>query len=177
MEEAAVDVRLELIDGAVYAMGRASPWHAVMTAGIVGRLRDQVRSPCRLAAESIAVGIHADDASYVHPDVTLLCGPSEYHKEDATVVLNPRAVFEVLSPGTSGRDWNDKLPKYKSMSSVQAIVYIDHAQRRVVAYFRTDEGWEEITRTSGVLKLRHLDASLDVDSMYNEAAYDAGGPD
>ena len=176
MEGAAVDVRLELIDGVIYAMGRASPWHAVMTAALVGGLRAQMQSPCRVAVESIAIAIHTDDASYVHPDVTILCGPSEYHPDDSTVVLNPRVVFEVLSPSTAARDWNDKLPKYKSMVSVRVIAYIDYAQRRIVAYFKTEEGWEEVVRTSGTLELRHLNASLDIDALYDEAAHDVGGP-
>jgi len=166
---------MELIDGAIYAMGRGTPWHAVMTSAVVGTLRSQLRRPCRAASESIAVGIDEDDATYVHPDVTVLCGPLDRHPDEPTVVMNARAVFEVLSKGTAVRDLNVKLPKYKLIPSIDTIVYVDHTQRLVTAWLRTADGWEQIERRDGELLLRTLEVTLDVTALYDEAAED-GGP-
>lgn len=173
IEEGQPELRVELIDGAVYGRGRGTPWHAMMTAALAGTLRTQLRRPCRAAAESIAVGITEDESTYVHPDVAVVCGPLERHPEEPTVVMNPRAVFEVLSKGTAMRDLDTKLPKYKAIPSVDTIVYVDHAQRRFTAWLRTEQGWEQVERGEGELHLRKLDVTLDVGALYDEVAEDA----
>lgn len=176
MAEAAPEVRLELVDGVIVAASRrATPWHAVMTGAIGGWLRGHVERPCRVAAESLAVGIAPDDPTYVHPDVALLCGPNEVHPEDETVVMNPRVVVEVLSPSTERRDWDDKLPKYKRIPSLHTILYVAHARRQVTAFLRTKDGWLEVVRETGSLRLPALGAELPVDDLYDEGL-DDGGP-
>jgi Uma2 family endonuclease len=175
MEEADPQIRLELLDGVVYSMGRATPWHAVTTGALVRVVGTALGNRCRVASESLAVGTSAEDPSYVHPDVAVLCGPSRYHPEEPTVILNPKAVFEVLSPSTAVRDRNVKLPKYKRSESLQTIVYVEHSRREVTAYFRTREGWEEVVRNEGVLHLRGLDVDLDISALYDVGLED-GGP-
>lgn len=176
IEEGQPELRVELIDGALFGMGRGTPWHAIMTAALHLAVGRQLRRPCRAAAESIAVGVAEDDSTYVHPDVTVVCGPLERHPDEPTVVMNPHAIFEVLSKGTAVRDRNVKLPKYKSIPSVDTIVYVDHAERLFTAWLRTEEGWEEVERREGELHLRKLDVTLDVTALYEEAAED-GGPE
>lgn len=175
MESATADVRVELIDGVIVAMGGAAPWHAVVTGALARTIGNRLERPCRVAAESLAVGPAIHDPTFVHPDVTVLCGPSETHPDDHTVVMNPRAVCEVLSPSTALRDWNEKLPKYRAMASVYTIVYVDHTQRRVTAYQRRDGGWDEAVVASGSLFLDALGVELDVDALY-DAGLDDGGP-
>ncbi|MEM1032412.1 MAG: Uma2 family endonuclease [Myxococcota bacterium] len=175
MEQATPDVRVELLDGVVVATGGATPWHAVMTCALAAAIRKALPRHCRVAAESLAVGTRVDDATFVHPDVTVLCGPVETHPSDDTVVMNPRAVGEVLSPTTALRDWNDKLPKYKGMPSLQTIVYVDHSRRQVTAYLRLGQAREEVVSTSTPMLLRDLGAELKIDDLYDEGIAD-GGP-
>lgn len=175
MEEADALIRLELLDGVVYSMGRATPWHAVTTGVLVRVVGTALGDRCRVASESLAVGTTAEDPSYVHPDVAVLRGPSRFHPDEPTVVLNPRAVFEVLSPSTALRDRNVKLPKYKRSDTLKTIVFVEHSRREVTAYFRTEQGWEEVVRNEGVLHLRGLDVDLDITALYDEGIED-GGP-
>lgn len=175
MEGAHDDVRIELLDGVVYAMGRGTFWHAVMTSAISRALGNALPKGCRTAAESCAVGIAPEQPTYVHPDVTVVCGAAEYHPDEDTVIMNPTAVIEVLSKGTALRDRNDKLPKYKAMPSLEVIVYFDHTKRQATAYLRTARGWEEVVVTAGPLELGSLGLTLDVTALYDEAATD-GGP-
>ncbi len=108
-------------------------------------------------------------------DMTAYFVARSTHPDDHTVVMNPRAVCEVLSPSTALRDWNEKLPKYRAMASVYTIVYVDHTQRRVTAYQRRDGGWDEAVVASGSLFLDALGVELDVDALY-DAGLDDGGP-
>ncbi|MCA9548854.1 MAG: Uma2 family endonuclease [Myxococcales bacterium] len=176
LEEAQPLLRMELIDGVLYSMGRATPWHAAMTAGLIQAIGGQLQSDCRAYAESLAVGAAEHDATYVHPDVTIVCGPLVTHPEEPTVVLNPRAVFEVLSPGTALRDRNEKLAKYQSIPAIQAIVYLEYERRLVIAWLRLEDGWHQIEREPGrTLEVPEPAISLDVGALYAQAE-PAGGP-
>ncbi len=176
LEEGQPELRMELIDGAIYSMGRATPWHASMTAALSGRLREQLGSQGRAYAESLAVGIAANDATYVHPDVSVVCGPLQTHPDEPTVVLNPAAVFEVLSPGTALRDRNEKLAKYQALASVRAIVYFEYDRPEAAAWLRLEDGWHQIVRgVDRVLDLPSLGVTIDVGQLYAEVQAD-GGP-
>ena len=178
IEEARPELRLELIDGALYSMGWASPWHAAMVMAVGGEIRNQLRgSPCRAYNETLAVGTRADDPSYVHPDVSIICGPSVRHPSEPTVVLNAKVIVEILSPGTFRRDQTDRLDKCKSAPTVEAIVHVDHRRRCFKAWFRVEAGWLEVERTTGTLELPAIGVTLDVDALYDEAAAEDGGPD
>lgn len=177
VEAAVHDLRMELIDGVIYSMGRASPWHAAITAVLSGMVGRQLADgPCRVFAESLAVAVRGDDPSYLHPDLTVIFGALHPYPEDPTVVVNPCAVFEVLSPGTSLLDRNEKLQKYKSCVTVDAIVHVDHTQRQIVAWLRGDKGWLLVERGSGQqLELSSIGVEVDVDALY-DVARDLDGP-
>ncbi len=177
IEAARPDLRLELIDGALYSTGWASPWHAAMVMAVGGEIRNQLRgSPCRAYSETLAVGIRADDPSYLHPDVSVLCGPSQRHPQEPTVVLNVKVVVEVLSPGTFRPDETDKLEKCKAAPIVDAILHVDHRRRRLKAWFRVEAGWLEVERCSGTLEIPSIGVSLDVGALYDEKSAEEGGP-
>lgn len=179
LEESRPELRMELIEGVIYSMGRATPWHAAMTAALAGILRDGLGpgSPCRAYAESLAVGTSASDPTYVHPDVTVICGPAVTHPDEPTVVLNASAIFEVLSPGTELRDRNEKLAKYQAVPSVRAIVYFDHERVRASAWLRLEDGWHQLERGPGqTLALPSLGVELHVGALYAEVRDAPGGP-
>ncbi|TAK40627.1 MAG: Uma2 family endonuclease [Saprospiraceae bacterium] len=82
------------------------------------------------------------------PDAHVVKGKPVEHtlREGLTANLNPRIVFEVLSPSTRERDWNEKLPVYKKFPSVQQIIYVEQSRPFVSVYTRMDnsERWENV---------------------------------
>lgn len=58
----------------------------------------------------------------VAPDVLIVCGKPVV--EDADVLLNPRTILEVLSPATEAFDRGQKAAGYRSIPSVEEIVFI-----------------------------------------------------
>lgn len=177
LEGASPLLRMELIDGVLYSMGRATPWHAAMTAALVQAVGGQLQGDGRAYTESLAVGVAEHDATYVHPDLTVVCGPLVTHPEEPTVVLNAGVVFEVLSPGTALRDRNEKLSKYQSIPSIQAIVYFDHERRHVTAWLRLEDGWHQIERgPERALDVPEPAISLNVGALYEQAEASGGPP-
>jgi Uma2 family endonuclease len=67
-------------------------------------------------------------------------------RKGLTANINPWLVVEVLSPSTYVRDWNEKLPRYKQIPSLQHIVYIEQEHPFVSVYSRVGESvvWENI---------------------------------
>ena len=87
------------------------------------------------------------DADFA-PDAHVVKGtPQEYTlRKGLTANLNPYIVFEVLSPSTRERDWNEKLPIYKKTPTVQQIVYIEQSRPYVSVFTRIDNTarWENV---------------------------------
>jgi Uma2 family endonuclease len=82
------------------------------------------------------------------PDAHVVNGEPAIHvlRKGSTANTNPWLVVEVLSPGTYVRDWNEKMPLYKQIPSLQHIVYIEQEHPFVSVYSRVGESvvWENI---------------------------------
>ena len=158
--------KLELVEGKILAMGRASPRHAALTMEIGGLLRDAIRGgPGQGFGASLAVGL-ASGEEYVHPDTTVVCGPPARHPRDSTVLVNPTAVFEVTSPSTEGYDRGEKLEKYRQIPSLQTTVLIAQTERAIEVIARDGARWARSSLGPGDRVELDL-AQLDVDAVYD----------
>jgi len=50
---------------------------------------------------------------FAYPDLTVVCGEPIFHDQKRDVLLNPRVIFEVLSPSTERYDRTMKFFKYR----------------------------------------------------------------
>lgn len=137
--ERSSDEKHELWDGEVYAMGGASLAHNWIVGNLVQQLGASLRgSGCKALPSDIRVRIPQHDR-YVYPDVTIVCGPPEL-EGDADVLLNPRIVIEVLSRSTAAFDRGDKFAGYRSIASVQEVVFVRQDVREIECYTRQRDG-------------------------------------
>ena len=81
----------------------------------------------------------AECADIFEPDLHIVTGDLQlYHyKKTKTASRNPSVIVEVLSPSTRNFDYNNKLPCYKTMPSVQHIVFIDQNKPHIEVFSRT----------------------------------------
>ncbi|MEZ4957989.1 MAG: Uma2 family endonuclease [Saprospiraceae bacterium] len=56
---------------------------------------------------------------------------------------NPFLVVEVLSKSTYDHDWENKLPSYQSLPSVECILFIESRFPAITVFTRTAEGWDK----------------------------------
>ncbi len=75
-----------------------------------------------------------DDSTVYEPDVTVTCESNV--DMDATTVLNPCLLVDVLSPSTQGVDTGGKLAGYFSLESVRHYILVDPKKRQVVVHTR-----------------------------------------
>src|SRR5882762_751625 len=97
--EASSNIKHEFLGGQIYAMAGGTPEHAALAAAASGLLFAQLRDGrCRAYDSDLRVRTPSGLSTY--PDVTVICGPSERHDDDAQAVTNPTLIIEVLSRST-----------------------------------------------------------------------------
>lgn len=132
------DEKHELWDGEVYAMTGASLAHNRIVMNLSYELTRTLRgSDCEALPSDMRVRI--PKRGYVYPDVTIICGPIETEGE-SDVLLNPRTIIEVLSPSTAAFDRGKKFAGYRSIPSVQEVLFVSQDARQVEHYTRQQDG-------------------------------------
>src|SRR4051812_34558494 len=104
-ERAAVDQKHQYVDGEMFAMAGESGRHGFASANLSLAILAQLKgSSCRAFLKDMKVRSGPVTASrkgtrgmYSYPDIVVFCGEPEYLDETEDVLLNPKAIFEVLS--------------------------------------------------------------------------------
>ena len=163
-------VRHEFLDGEIYAMAGGTPEHAALSAAATSMLGAALKGgPCRVYSSDLRVRILATGLA-TYPDVTVICGPSERDPKSPTHVINPKLVVEVLSEGTADYDSGEKLEHYKKVPALEAIMLVDHRERRVELWTRAAAGFVMQTHhAASVVEIACIGCSLRVDELYELA--------
>lgn len=158
-------IRLEFLDGIVYAMAGGTPRHNKLCARIAALVGSQLRGGCE--AYSPDQRIRAQGAG-MFPDFSIVCGPEQLAPDDPHAIVNPTLVVEVLSPSTAATDQTTKADRYKSLTSLRELVLVWQEECRVQVHRRSDTGGWEVKdfRAGEVVSLSVCDSKLDVDALY-----------
>ena len=144
----ASESKLDFMDGQIidsramiYAMAGGAFEHSAVSLNIGGELRQSLKGkPCRVHGSELRVAM--PKGNYVYPDALVFCGEPDFRDEGPSdTLLNPIAVYEVLSPSTEKYDRGAKLDDYMAISSIQEIVLIRPDAARVERYIRDETGW------------------------------------
>ena len=144
----ASDSKLDFIDGKiidsralVYAMAGGALEHSAVSSNIIGELRQRLKGkPCRVHGSELRVAMPR--GNYVYPDALVYCGEPVLREEGPSdTLMNPLAVYEVLSPSTEKTDRGPKLDDYMATPSIQEIVLVRPDAARVERYIRDEAGW------------------------------------
>jgi Uma2 family endonuclease len=150
--ERLAETKSEYDDGIVYAMAGASEWHNLIVTGLLSFLRYNLPPQCRAYPSDMKVRLFRP-TRYYYPDVTIVCGQSQFDDKVRDVLLNPLVVFEVLSDSTERRDRGRKFNGYQTIDSLQQYVLIWQDEYVVEHFRRDDDQWLYTA-------IRGLDATL-----------------
>ena len=157
------DTRYELIDGRVVAMAPPNPRHSAMTGRLARLIGNALMPPCEVFVEAgIVTPTRAD--TYLQADLAVSCRPVGQQDRD---VAEPILVVEVESPGTVRHDREVKLGRYQELTSVQEILLVASAERRVQLWRREGERWsaEDVTGDA-VLRLESCNLDIPLADLY-----------
>jgi Uma2 family endonuclease len=171
--ERAAEYRSEYLDGEIFAMAGASQAHNLIAGNIFWHLKSQFRGrPCQAYMSDMRVRV-TPNRMYTYPDVVAVCGPQEFADDQVDTLLNPTAVFEVLSPSTEAYDRGEKFARYWRLASLTDYVLVAQDQMRVEHYTRQDDGWFVTAAGSldEIVRLDAINATLTLRAIYEDVEF------
>ena len=133
--------KLELLEGEVLAFAGGSVAHGVLCTRLVAAVNAATKAPCQTFTSDVAVRV-ANRTSYMFPDCSHTC---EDLDTNATALIAPDLVIEVISPESKTRDSSEKLDAYRSIPSVMEYVLVDSRRVWVCVYRRMPGGvWTDV---------------------------------
>jgi Uma2 family endonuclease len=168
--ERSSEVRHECLDGFAYAMAGESPEHSTICFNLAVAIGSQLRDkPCRGFSPNMKVRTN-ESGLFAYPDLAVVCGEPIFHDERRDVLINPTAIFEVLSPSTEKYDREEKFIRYRThIETLQAYILIAQDKAHIELYARGPDGtWigQSIDGLNNILNLSSIDCSIQLLDIY-----------
>ena len=168
---------IEFRDGQIVAMSGGSVNHSRIVSNVNRSFGNRLAGgPCETFDPGLRVRLNRR-GRYVHPDVTVVCGPVQTDPDDerGQTVINPRLIVEVLSPSTELHDRTIKAADFREVASLQAYLLISQEQPRVEPYYRNADGvWSfgtAVVDPAGTVELPWLGIELPMAEVYARVAF------
>jgi Uma2 family endonuclease len=137
--ERAAEFRSEFVDGEMFAMSGGTNRHSRIQRHLLVELDLALRaSACEPFGPDSRVRVSS--RAYVYPDVSVVCGERQAVDEDEDVLIDPVAIFEVLSPSTEKYDRGLKFQLYRTIDSLNDYILVNQEEVRVEQYTRHADG-------------------------------------
>lgn len=102
--ERQAECKSEYVDGVIYTMAGGSERHNLIAGNVITSINIQLRGrPCRVYPSDLKIRV-PDTPRFFYPDVSVVCGETEFADEEHGIVLNPIVVIEILSDTTAAFD-------------------------------------------------------------------------
>ncbi len=111
---------------------------------------------------------------YVYPDAVVVAGVPIESEEEASAIINPILIVEVLSPSTMDYDRNRKFLEYQSLPSFQEYVLVRQDVPEALLAFREEPDLWRSSETAGMdadIVLRSIGASLPMKDVYAKVEF------
>ncbi len=167
-------VRLELLKGRVYEMSGGRRDHSRIQSNVAKQVYNANLAP-DLEYFGPDQSVRVSPESYVFPDASLALGAEFERFRGIDALMNPLVIVEVLSPSTAEHDLARKQPLYRSLQSLQAIIYIDSTQPWLEVLLRSPLGeWKvKDLGLDAELELEVIGLRVPVRSLYERVNFDA----
>lgn len=154
------DVRHEYIDGRVFAMAGESLPHSQICMNLGGEVRSKLKGrSCQPLSPNMKV--RTSTASlFAYPDLTIVCGEPEFHDTRKDVLINPKVIFEVLSPSTEKYDRTTKFSRFRMGNETLTDYILVSQDKPFVEHFAKQPDGNWIYRS-----FNDMSDSFDVESV------------
>ena len=177
--EAEAPYKSQYYAGEIFAMAGAQPAHDTIATNLIAALHSRFRGrACNVFSSDIRV--RAADDMYTYPDVTASCGEPKFTDsgKQPPSLLNPRVVFEVLSPSTEGFDRGIKFERYRRLETLSDYVLVSADRMRVEHHYLRDDGkWDldDLSRPADVLCLASVGCEVPLAEIYERVTLPGAG--
>ncbi len=142
-------IKLEYLDGEIWAMAGGTRAHERIAGNIFALLHNMLRES-RCEPFSGNMRVTAPSGLWTYPDISIVCGEAEViGHDDETTLTNPVALVEVLSDSTRDYDRGDKFELYCSIPTLRHYLLVEQRAAGVEHRWRNETGgWSSETRSS-----------------------------
>lgn len=131
-------VRHEYIGGRLYAMAGGTAKHADIGTNLTTAIQSRLRGKPGRGSNSDQRVRFDNTQNWFYPDFLIKCPPFRFHARDKDALMNPRAVFEVLSPKTETFDRTAKFDQYATNPELSDYILVSSDEVRVEHYRRLE---------------------------------------
>lgn len=130
----------EYRDGEIVQMVGGTKKHGMIVANLIWiissalRHKDYEYFPSETRVKAISTGL------YTYPDVTVVKNTTQLEDEHNDTILNPTAIFEVLSPSTESYDRGEKFQHYRGIESLSEYVLVSQDRICIERFSKQDDG-------------------------------------
>ena len=163
--------RHEFLDGYIFKMAGESVAHSRICVNLTTEVSFKLRGkPCEALSPNMKV--RTSTASlFSYPDLTIVCGEPQFHDTKKDVLINPRVIFEVLSPSTEKYDRGVKFSRYR-MGNETLSDYILIAQETSLLehYHKESDGrWIYLSYNylDDIFRLNELEIEIPLEFIYD----------
>jgi Uma2 family endonuclease len=166
----------EYYNGEIFDMAGGSENHNLIAQNLSAEFRSRFRKgSCRAYSGDFRLRIDESNDN-VRPDVWVICGKTERHKDRSDTAKNPLMVAEVQSKSTTKFDHGGKFDRYFTIPGFQEYVLIEQDVPQVDLYFRNPQGFVEFTRVTdpnGEVFFKSLGFAVPMAEIYLNVDFDA----
>jgi Uma2 family endonuclease len=111
---------------------------------------------------------------YTYPDLTVVCGKLLLADDSQDILLNPKVIFEVLSPSTEYYDRGVKFRRYREIESLTDYILVDQDQARIEQFTRgQSHTWtfRDYQDASEILVIESIGVSLPIARIYERSSH------
>ncbi len=164
----------EYWDGEIFAISGFNLEHCTITVNLLCDIGSQTqKSPCQAFTGTMLVATK-DLRFFFHPDLIVVCGKPIFYREDIAVLMNPSAIFEVLSPSTEALDRGRKFLQYQRIESLTDYILIAQDEARVEHFTKKKDGSWNLRIVSGLkskLRIASIDCTLSLAELYDRIKF------
>jgi len=184
VERAAFERHIYL-DGEVFAMAGESGAHADISTNLVAIVATQLKgTPCRARTKDTKVrcGLapmagHATKGLFSYPDLIVICGEPEYHDAHRDIILNPKAIIEVLSPATEAFDRGEKFTRLQTCNPTLTDYVLVSQDRPQIEHYQRQANGEWSYRLhiglEATVRIASIDCALKLVDVYDRVVFAA----
>jgi len=169
----ASEFRSEFLDGEIIAMSGGSPRHSRLKMSLAIQIGTALRGTSSEAFDS-DLRVRVSPRMYAYPNLTVVCGDLKLDTERGDVLLNPTAIFEVLSPSTEYYDRIVKFQHYREVESLQDYILVAQDRVRVEQYTQgVSNTWtlHDYQHPDDVLQIASIGISLTLAAIYERIEF------
>lgn len=164
----------EFFDGAIITMSGATENHNTINVNLTAAIRIRLRGlDCRSFSLDMKVRTFTKGL-FSYPDAMIVCGDRIFHDMRRDVLLNPVALFEILSPSTEAVDRGEKFLNYRELESLRDYLLISQNAPRIEHYARNENNEWIPSITLGLeaeITLTGLALTLPLSEIYEDIVF------